>query len=100
MDVVWTQRVPDWLLAYPTVVAMDWAMRGHFPDTFNLGVLLSRPHAPWLRHFLESHRDFRDRDWAYNSLQMSYRTYELYPDTVYLDRHLQVSEITLPSSPS
>ena len=29
----------------------------------------------------------------YNSLQMSYRTFELYPDTVHLDRRLEASRM-------
>ncbi|KAK7106105.1 uncharacterized protein [Littorina saxatilis] len=92
-DVTWTKRVPDWLLAYPTVIDLEVEYNkasSDWPDIFNNGVILSRRHAPWLRHFLESMRDYRDDDWAYNSLRMSYRTFEHYPDTVYIDKYLQV----------
>ncbi|KAK7093479.1 uncharacterized protein [Littorina saxatilis] len=92
-DVIWSSRIPDWLLAYPTVVSVEWTRSRstpEFPETFNPGVFMSRSQAPWLRHYLASHKDYHTDDWGYNSILMSYRTYELYPDTVYIDRPLQV----------
>ncbi|KAK7479372.1 hypothetical protein BaRGS_00029364 [Batillaria attramentaria] len=88
-DVMWMQKVPESLLANPAVICTDWNTRG-WPDLFNNGVMLTRPRSHWLHHFLATHRNFRDGHWSYNSLMMSYRTMELYPRTVYLDRRLQV----------
>ncbi|KAK7483861.1 hypothetical protein BaRGS_00024878, partial [Batillaria attramentaria] len=88
-DVFWTQHLPDSLLANPAVIGFDWQRRG-WPDNINNGIMMARARSHFLHHFLATHRDFRDRNWAYNSLMMSYRTWELYPQTAFLDRHLQV----------
>nr|KAG5693861.1 hypothetical protein BaRGS_009917 [Batillaria attramentaria] len=88
---MWMQKVPESLLANPAVICTDWNTRG-WPDLFNNGVMLTRPRSHWLHHFLATHRNFRDGHWSYNSLMMSYRTMELYPRTVYLDRRLQMFE--------
>ena len=92
-DVTWASRVPDSLLAYPAVIGMEWTTGrppNGFPETFNLGVFMARRHSPWLRHHIMTNRDYRDHDWGYNVQEMSYKTYELHPDLIYLDRHLQV----------
>ncbi|KAK7103960.1 uncharacterized protein [Littorina saxatilis] len=90
-DVIWATRLPDSLLAYPTVAGMEWVQEDKgWPESFNLGVILARPRAQWLRHYIETHTDFRDNDWGFNSLRMSYKTYELYPHQLQLDRKLQV----------
>ena len=92
-DVTWASRVPDSLLAYPAVIGMEWTTGrppNGFPETFNLGVFMARRHSPWLRHHIMTNRDYRDHDWGYNVQEMSYKTYELHPDLIYLDQHLQV----------
>ncbi|KAK7479373.1 hypothetical protein BaRGS_00029365 [Batillaria attramentaria] len=88
-DVIWVQRVPDWLLTFPAILSRDWQTLG-WPDNLNNGVMLTRPRSHWLHHFLATHRVFRDSLWGYNSLMMSYRTVELYPRTIYIDDRLQV----------
>nr|KAG5697271.1 hypothetical protein BaRGS_031267 [Batillaria attramentaria] len=90
-DVFWTQHLPDSLLANPAVIGFDWQRRG-WPDNINNGIMMARARSHFLHHFLATHRVFRDRNWAYNSLMMSYRTWELYPQTAFLDRHLQSSK--------
>ncbi|KAK7491067.1 hypothetical protein BaRGS_00017763 [Batillaria attramentaria] len=67
-DVVWVSRLPGWLLAYPTVACPEWPHYGQWPDTINIGVLLARRQAPWIRHFLPTNRYFRDDDWNWNAV--------------------------------
>ncbi|XP_076458376.1 uncharacterized protein LOC143292086 isoform X2 [Babylonia areolata] len=88
-DVVWTSYVPDSLLSYPVVAAPGWVERKGWPGSFNLGVLLAKPNTLWMRRYLQSHKDFRKDKFIFNSGLMSYRTYELYPHLMHVDRRLQ-----------
>ncbi|XP_070173296.1 uncharacterized protein [Littorina saxatilis] len=88
-DVVWVNQVPDWLLGYPTVACPEWPSYGEWPDTLNLGVIIARRHSPFLRHVMSTYRYFRDTDWNFNAVLLPYRTYEWFPDTLYLDVFLQ-----------
>ncbi|XP_076446352.1 uncharacterized protein LOC143283859 [Babylonia areolata] len=90
-DAVWTSYVPDSMLSFPVVAALDWSKKNNWPESINQGVLLAKPRTLWMRHFLRTHRDFRDKDFGFNSLLMSYRTYELYPHLMSLDLRLQTS---------
>ena len=85
----WVSRVPARLLTYPSVASFDYHDK-LFPERLNGGLIMSRRHAPWLRHVVDSFRHFRDDKWLFNSGQMPYRVFELHPETVFLDRHLQV----------
>ncbi|PVD32145.1 hypothetical protein C0Q70_07574 [Pomacea canaliculata] len=89
-DALWTSRVPDWLLHYPVVASFDWPISGPWPNTFNLGVLLARPQAPWLRHWLTTFRHYRLSDSGFTATLMPYRVYEHYPDELYVYSRLQV----------
>jgi hypothetical protein len=42
-DVLWTSRVPEFLLEYPTVLSLEW-MPNFFPflDVVNNGVILTQ----------------------------------------------------------
>ncbi|KAL8577199.1 hypothetical protein ACOMHN_061326 [Nucella lapillus] len=88
-DVIWVNKLPDWLLGYPAVAGPEWPRYGEWPEALNLGVLLARRHAPFLRHFLSTYRYFRDADKNFNAVLMPYRTYEWYPDTLFVDQFLQ-----------
>lgn len=91
-DAIWASRVPDWLLEYPAVAGFEWTRQGNtgFPESLNMGLLMAQAGSAWLRQFIKSHHDFRDHMWGYNPILMPYRMFELYPETVFLDRHLQV----------
>jgi hypothetical protein len=93
-DVVWTSAIPDTLLGYQFFIGPDWPRYGEWPETFNSGVLMAQAHAPWLRHYLQSLRYFRDEQHVFNSVMMTYRVYERHPDMLYLDYHLQVNKQT------
>jgi hypothetical protein len=92
MDALWTQRVPDWLLSYPAVVSSDWVQYGIYPDNINNGVLLASPGSLFLRQFLAAQRYYVDNDFLWNSILLSYKTYERFPDQLFVYRRLQVSE--------
>ncbi|XP_012937066.1 uncharacterized protein LOC106011545, partial [Aplysia californica] len=53
-DVIWTNPVPRALRRYPAVLSTDWPRYGDFPGAFNLGVLMAKPKAQFLRHFVDS----------------------------------------------
>ncbi|XP_025089211.1 uncharacterized protein LOC112561140 [Pomacea canaliculata] len=89
-DAVWTSRVPDWLLHYPVVATFDWPAYNSWPDSFNLGVIMARPQAPWLRHWLTTFRHYRQSHTAFTAIQLPYRVYEHYPDEMYVYTRLQV----------
>lgn len=89
-DVVWLNRVPDWLLEYPAVVGLEWGKEPEFQESVNTGVLMARAGAQWLRSCMKAHQGFTGRAGGYSSSLVSYRLYELYPDAVHLDRHFQV----------
>jgi len=90
-DVYWVNRVPERILAYPSVISPDYH-DGLFPERFNSGVILSRRHASWLRHVVDSFHYFRDDKWLFSAGQMPYRVFELHPDSVFVDRHMQVCD--------
>ncbi|PVD32149.1 hypothetical protein C0Q70_07578 [Pomacea canaliculata] len=89
-DAVWTSRVPDWLLHYPVVATFDWQNWDPWPNAFNLGVLLARPQAPWLRHWLTTFRHYQSSDSGFTAIMLPYRVYEHYPDELYVYSRLQV----------
>ena len=91
-DVVWAGRLPDELLRYPAVLCPDWPRNGEWPESFNTGVLMAQRRAPFLRHFLSTLRHFLDHSHAFNAVMMPYRAYERHPDSLHVDRYLQVKE--------
>ncbi|XP_076444366.1 uncharacterized protein LOC143282562 [Babylonia areolata] len=90
VDVMWVNRIPDDLLRYPTVACPDWPSRDQWPEAFNIGVLMSQSDSPWLRHFLSSLRRYLDNIWYFNAIMMPYHVYERHPESLYIDRYLQV----------
>ncbi|XP_059149722.1 uncharacterized protein LOC131936687 [Physella acuta] len=89
-DVIWVSKVPDDLRRYPAVACPDWPANGAWPEVFNMGVVMAKPGAEFLKHFLRTFSYYRDDKWAFNAVFMPYKTYEQHPDTLYVDRHLQV----------
>ena len=91
-DVLWSSRVPDWLLTYPAVVCPDWVPHESWPETFNQGVMMARRRSAYLQHMLESFKaNYNDKDWFYNGVMMPNKVLEMHPDTVFVYRHLQVN---------
>ena len=91
-DVVWTSYVPDKLLAYSSIFSPAISHNGLWPGGLSVGLFLAKPRAPFLRHFLKTYSDYRSGMPLYNSVTMSYRTMELYPDTVRVEPRVQVCQ--------
>ncbi|XP_013073333.2 uncharacterized protein LOC106060100 [Biomphalaria glabrata] len=89
-DVIFLQEMPLDIRLHNTTANVDWPETGAFPDVFNLGVLVSAPGAPYLQYFLESYRWYLDRHWSYNAIHMPYKVYEKQPQTLNVNRHLQI----------
>ncbi|XP_059156139.1 uncharacterized protein LOC131941146 [Physella acuta] len=90
-DVIWVNPISDDLRRYPTVACLELSKEGDWPRVINNGVLASKPKAPFLVHVLESFWYYRDDLWALNSVYMFYKVFERYPDTIHIDKRLQVS---------
>jgi len=55
VDAIFVRPLPDRLRAYDAVVSYDWngmARDWPFPDRLNLGVIVSKPRAPFWKHCL------------------------------------------------
>lgn len=89
-DVIFLQEIPLSVRLHKTTANVDWPETGAFPDVFNLGVLVSAPGAPFLRHFLESYRWYLDKHWSYNAIHIPYKVYEKQPQSLNVNRHLQI----------
>ncbi|XP_076472109.1 uncharacterized protein LOC143301600 [Babylonia areolata] len=89
-DCVWTSRVPDDLLEYPTVISPAISKNDPWPDGLALGMIMARPGAPFIRHAFKGYRTYRGNNYLYNAIMRSYRTYEQFPDTVHFDPHFKV----------
>ncbi|RUS72849.1 hypothetical protein EGW08_019386, partial [Elysia chlorotica] len=88
-DVIWTGRVPVSIRRYPAVACPDWPRYGEWPASFNLGVLMARPGAEYLRRLLASFRFYKDEEWSFNAILMPYKVYERNPELLYVDHLLQ-----------
>ena len=90
-DVLWL-RSPAPLLTsgHAAVVNVDHMTRPPFRDVLNLGVFLARPRARFVRLWRWELRNYRSTDFFYNALELPYKVYERYPDTVLIEERLQV----------
>ncbi|XP_059172394.1 uncharacterized protein LOC131953288 [Physella acuta] len=89
-DVIWINPISEDLLRYPTVACLELSRVGDWPRVVSNGIVISKPKAPFLIHVLESYWYFRDDIWALNSVLMYYKILERYPDTIHIDKKLQI----------
>ncbi|XP_046353543.2 uncharacterized protein LOC124133254 [Haliotis rufescens] len=89
-DILLVKPLSEGQRKYEALVCVDWPQAGHYPDTFNMGIMAGKQGATFLQFMMESFRHYVDRDWAFNAIQVPYKVYEQHPDSVLLDRHLQV----------
>ncbi|KAK6178973.1 hypothetical protein SNE40_011439 [Patella caerulea] len=89
-DVLWVNTIPDTLRQHGLVVSVDTVATGSFPDVFNMGVLIGQKGSRFMQFFLESYRHYLDKHWSYNAIHIPYKIYELHPELVRIEPHLQV----------
>jgi hypothetical protein len=68
----------------------DILPRPGYPDSINLGVLMSKPGAHFIKRWQDSLVNYRSRDFFFNAIELPYKTFERYPHTVHVETHLQV----------
>ncbi|XP_005110169.2 uncharacterized protein LOC101851373 [Aplysia californica] len=90
-DIIWANPIPSEHWYYPTVAGVDWPKMGDWPEYFNMGALLSKPGAVYMKHVINSFRYYLDNNWGFNALMLPYRAYEQFPESVFIDHRLQAS---------
>lgn len=90
-DAVWVKPIED-LRGYDVVADYDWPdWHPPFPDKFNMGVLIAKKNAKFLHYFLDTMKKYQDGgDWYYNACLMPYKAYERHPDSLLVEKRLQV----------
>ena len=90
-DVIWLKPVDDLLSAgYDVILNYDHAPRNNFPNTINMGVVMAKPDAEYLKIWQKSYQDYRSDEFYYNPIEIPYKVYERYPWSVRVEKHLQV----------
>ncbi|KAK7498294.1 hypothetical protein BaRGS_00010554 [Batillaria attramentaria] len=90
-DVLWLRSPSDLLASgHDAIVNFDHMPRPPYPDTINLGVLMAKPRSAFVRLWRQELRHYRSKDFFHNALEMPYKVYERHPDSVHIDRRLQV----------
>ena len=90
-DVLWLKPI-DALIEtrYDAIVNFDHSSRQEYPDSMNLGVFLAKKNSHFVRYWQDSLRNYKTHDFYHNALELPYKTYEKYPHTVHVEKHLQV----------
>ncbi|KAH9508315.1 hypothetical protein Btru_050827 [Bulinus truncatus] len=89
-DVFWTSPPPDHVMRYPAVICYDWPRYAVRPHSINLGIIMARPGAFYLRQFIEHLWYHDDHSWHFNGIHMPYKVYERHPESVLIYTRLQV----------
>ncbi|XP_067678756.1 uncharacterized protein [Haliotis asinina] len=89
-DVVLVKPLSEDQRKYEALLCVDWPLTGHYPDTFNMGMMAAKKGATFLQFIMESFRHYVDSDWSYNAIHMPFKVYEQHPESVHIDKHLQV----------
>ncbi|KAK3100412.1 hypothetical protein FSP39_019566 [Pinctada imbricata] len=90
-DVIWAKPVDDLIsTGYDAIANFDFLRRHNYPHYMNLGVLMAKPNSHFIQFWHDSLRNYRPRAFFHNALELPYKTYEKYPHTVYIEKHLQV----------
>jgi hypothetical protein len=91
VDAIWTQPPSDELRRYDAVAALDWAHNYmYYPDYINLGVTRGRKGGPLWKHVANSFTIIKDDVFGFNGLLQPYKIYERHPNTLKIQRNLQV----------
>ena len=100
-DVLWLKN-PDDLLAsgYDALANFDHMQQGRFPETINLGVLMAKPKATFIKKWQEALINYRSNDFLYNAVLLPYKVYERHPEYLFIERRLQVMCFRLKCHPT
>ncbi|KAK3099240.1 hypothetical protein FSP39_001448 [Pinctada imbricata] len=90
-DVLWLKPVDDLIsTGYDAIVNFDHNTRNDYPDSMNLGVLMAKQNSHYIQYWQDSLVNYKSKDFYHNALELPYKTYERYPSTVHIEKHLQV----------
>ncbi|KAH3753971.1 hypothetical protein DPMN_188627 [Dreissena polymorpha] len=90
-DALWLKS-PDELIqtGYDAIANFDHMQYGKFPETINLGVVMTKPKSTFIKRWQDALRNFKTNDYLYNAVELPYKIYEKYPEYLFIERHLQV----------
>ncbi|XP_059145770.1 uncharacterized protein LOC131932883 [Physella acuta] len=89
-DVIWANPPSLEIRRYPSVMSLDWPIYNGWPQAGSIGLLMAKPGASFVTKLLESFWYFRDFQWAFNGVLMPYKVYEQNPESIFIDKKLQV----------
>ncbi|XP_046543777.1 uncharacterized protein LOC124253969 [Haliotis rubra] len=90
-DALWLRPVDDIISAgYDVVVDIDHLPREPYPDSINMGVVLSKPRSKFIDIWRKTYRKYRNDDFYYNPIEVPYKIYERHPNLVKIEPRLQV----------
>lgn len=90
-DVLWLKPIDELIsTGFDTILNLDHMPRPGYPDSINLGVLMSKPGSHFIKHWQDSLVNYRSRDFYFNAIELPYKIFEKYPETVHIESHLQV----------
>lgn len=90
-DVLWLNPIDDLISkGFDSILNLDHMPRPGFPDSINLGVLMSKPGAHFIKYWQDSLLNYKSRDFFYNAIELPYKMYERHPETVHIEPRLQV----------
>ena len=94
-DVYWLKPIDDLISkGYETIASLDYYdnmfPRKEYPDTINMGVLLSRPGSRFIILWRDSYRQYTGGHHTWHAVENVYKLYEEYPDILVIDKRLQI----------
>ncbi|XP_059156129.1 uncharacterized protein LOC131941134 [Physella acuta] len=89
-DVLWMNPISNDLRRYPAVASLELSGEAEFSRVVSSRVLVSKPKAPFFTHVLKAFWHSGENVTALNSAQIYYKILQRYPDTIHLDRNLQI----------
>ncbi|KAL3854714.1 hypothetical protein ACJMK2_013972 [Sinanodonta woodiana] len=90
-DVLWLRPIDDLIQSgYDAIANFDHMRHAQYPNTINLGVFLAKPRSAFLKRWQDALVDYKSDDFLYNAVLLPYKVYENFPETLYIERRLQV----------
>ena len=100
-DVLWLKSPDDIIKrGYDVIANFDHIQQGSFPNTINLGVLMAKPKATFIKRWQDALSNYKSEDFLYNAVELPYKIYEKYPQYIKIEKHLQVMCFRLKCHPT